>query len=109
MREYRVPFSTREEAPFIFGLTIREMAWIGGGFLVGLVFSLISFLIIGTELENIILCLPTIIPFTLLGLYLAKKTVNKGDYTQTLDRYCLSQIRYKYRPHKYLSFRRASE
>lgn len=107
MREYRVPFSTLEETPFILGLTIREMGWIGGGFLVGLVFSFITFLIIGAKLQNIILSLPTIIPFTLFGLYLAKKKVIKGDYTETLDRYWFKKIKYKFRPHKYLNFRRA--
>ncbi|ABO49464.1 hypothetical protein Dred_0928 [Desulforamulus reducens MI-1] len=106
MREFRVPFSTREETPFIFGLTIREMAWIGSGFLVGLVFSFITFMIIGAKLQNIILSLPTIIPFTFLGLFLAKKRIIKGDYIETIDRYWFKKAKYKMRAHKYVNYRK---
>ncbi|MEW6697312.1 MAG: PrgI family mobile element protein [Bacillota bacterium] len=105
-REYRVPFSTREETPFIFGVTVREMAWIASGFLIGVFFSFIAFLIIGPKLQNIILCLPIIIPFIFLGFYLGKKTVIRGDYTESLDKYFIKKIRYKIKPHKYVNFRR---
>lgn len=102
-----MPFSSREETPFIFDLTIREMAWIGSGFLIGMIFSFLIFLIIGAKLQNIILCLPAIVPFVLLGFYLAKKTTTKGDYTETLDKFFLRKIRYQVRPHKYVNFRRS--
>lgn len=106
MREYRVPFSTREETPFILGLTVREMAWIGCGFLAGLIFSLITFLVLGARIQNILLSLPTIIPFTYLGFYLAKKMVIYGDYTESMDRYYIKRIKYKMRAHKYVNYRR---
>ncbi|MCF8010047.1 MAG: PrgI family protein [Clostridiales bacterium] len=79
MREYQVPFSTREEEPFIFGLKIREMLWLGGGFFIGLITAVSVFFIIGTELQNLIICLPAIIPFTAAGLYLSKKKVKEDD------------------------------
>lgn len=107
MRDYRVPFSTREETPFILGLTAREMLWIGGGFILGLVSSVLTFMIIGAQLRNLILSLPTIIPFTFAGFYLAKKKVSEDDHDETLDRHYIKRLRYKFRPHKYLNYRRA--
>ncbi|MBM7854963.1 type IV secretory pathway VirB3-like protein [Desulfohalotomaculum tongense] len=105
MREYIVPFSTREETPFIFGITIREMFWIGGGFFIGLFFAAAAFFVIGTKLQNIIFCLPVIIPFIAVALYLARKQVVEDDHTETLDRHLIKMLKYRLRCHKYLNFR----
>lgn len=105
MREYPVPFSTREENPFIFGLTIREMLWIGGGFFVGLLFAATIFFAVGAKLQNLILCLPVIIPFTIAAFYLSRKRVKEDDHAETLDRHMIKKLKYKLRPHKYLNYR----
>ncbi|SFH34414.1 PrgI family protein [Desulfotomaculum arcticum] len=106
MKYYPVPFSAREETPFIFGLYVREMLWIGAGIIVGLVIALIIFVPIGAKLQYLILCLPVMIPFVGLSFYLARKRVKEDDRYETLDRHLIKKLKYKYRPHTYLNFRR---
>ena len=105
MREYPVPFSAREEAPFMSGLTIREMLWIAGGFLIGFIFAIIVFSLFKVKIISVIVCLPVIIPFMLMSLYLAKKQIKEDDKKETLDRHYYKLFKYKYRPKKYLNYR----
>lgn len=107
MRDYPVPYSTREETPFIFkNLSIREMLWIGGGAINGFIIAVLLFVLSGARLENIILCMPVLIPFTGAGWYLAKKKVEEDDNIVTLDRHLLKKIKYKFRSHKYVNYRK---
>lgn len=106
MKYYPVPFSAREETPFIFGLSVREMLWLGGGFMTGLFVALLTFVLVGAKLQNLIFCLPAITPFVWLSFYLARKKVQEDDHYETLDRHLIKKLKYKFRPHTYLNFRR---
>ena len=106
MREYPVPFSAREEAPFMAGLTVREMLWLGGGFIVGLAAAALLFVLFETDVLNMILCLPIIVPFVLLGYCLARKRTKEDDKKETLDRHYYKLFRYRRRSRIYLNFRR---
>jgi len=106
MREYPVPFSTREETPFMAGLSVREMLWTGGGFILGIVAAIVLFILLGAETINMILCIPAIIPCVLLCFCLAKKRTKEDDKIETLDRHYLKLIKYKYRSRAYLNYRR---
>ena len=106
MREYPVPFSAREETPFMAGLTVREMLWIGGGFMLGLAASAAVFSCLRAAPQNIVFSLPVILPWVLFCYYLAKKKVKEDDKKETLDRHFLKLLMYRYRPHIYLNYRR---
>lgn len=106
MKHYPVPYSSREETPFIFKLSVREMIWIGGGIISGFVLAIMLFTIAGINFQNMIFCLPAMLPTTGLGWYLAKKTVTEDDNIVTMDRHLLKKIKYKLRPHKYLNYRK---
>lgn len=106
MRDYPVPFSSREETPFIFGLSTREMLWIGGGAIAGFIMAVVIFFIIGASLQNMIFCLPALLPTTGAGWYLARKPVKEDDNIVTVDRHLLKVLKYRFRPHKYLNYRR---
>ena len=106
MREYPVPFSTREETPFMGGLSIREMLWIGGGFILGLVATALLFSLLNTDVKNMIICLPVALPFMFLGYYLARKKVVEDDRKETFDKHCFKLFKYKRRPHIFLNYRR---
>ena len=106
MREYPVPFSTKGESPFMGGLSIREMLWIGGGFIVGLTAAIAFFALLRTETRSMIVSFPVIIPFVCLGFYLARKKITEDDKKETLDRHCLKLFKYRRRPHIYLNYRK---
>lgn len=105
MRDYPVPFSTREEAPFIFNLTLRELMWIGGGFLVGFVAAIFLFVITGMHLKNVFFCFLVVLPTTAAGFYFGKKRFEMGDNILATDKYLLLKFKYRYRPHKYYNRR----
>ena len=105
MREYPVPFSAREETPFMAGLTVREMLWIGVGFVVGLVAASTAFALSRASATNMIICLPAIIPCVLLSFYLVKKKVIEDDRKETLERHYIKSFKYKQRAKVYLNFR----
>ena len=109
MREYPVPFSAREETPFMAGLTVREMLWIGGGFMLGLVTSAVIFSFMSAKPQNMILSLPVIFPWVLFCYYLAKKKVKEDDKKETLDRHYFKLVKYRRRPHIYLNYRREGD
>ncbi|MCL6476994.1 MAG: PrgI family protein [Peptococcaceae bacterium] len=106
MRDYPVPFSSREESPFIFGLSVREMLWISGGVIAGLILAAIVFVLSGSGLQDIIFCMPALLPTTGIGLYMAKRKVVEDDNIVTLDRHLFKKIKYRFSPHKYLNTRR---
>jgi hypothetical protein len=106
MREYPVPFSTKEETSFMAGLTVREMLWLGGGFILGLFGASLLFLLLRAETRNMIICLPAVVPCVLASLYLARKKVTEEDRQETLDRHYYKAVRFKYRPHIYLNYRK---
>ena len=108
MRDYQVPFNTREEAPFIMGLSIREMLWLGVGFTIGLLITAMLFSLIKAGPQSIILSLPAIVPSVGLTFFLAKKKVREDDHLETLDRHLLKSLRYKFKPHIYLNYRRGA-
>lgn len=105
MRDYPVPFSTREEAAFIFNFTLRELMWIGGGFLVGFVVAIIIFVLTGMHLKNVFFCFLVVIPTTAAGFYFGKKKYEVGDNVLTTDRYLLLKFKYRNRLHKYYNRR----
>ena len=109
MREYPVPFSAREETPFMAGLSVREMLWTGGGFILGLITTILLFTMIKADTMNMILCLQVVIPCVLLCFFLSRKRTKEDDKKETLDRHYYKLIRYKFRPHIYLNFRRRGE
>lgn len=106
MRNYPVPFSSREESPFIFGLSVREMLWISGGVITGFILAVSVFVISGSGLQDMIFCMPALLPTTLTGLYLAKRKVVEDDNIVTLDRHLFKKLKYRFRSHKYLNCRR---
>lgn len=105
MRDYPVPFPTREETAFIFNCTLRELIWIGGGFMVGFVAAIILFIVTGMHLKNVILCFPVLIPATAAGFYFGKKRIKVDDNTLTTDKYLTLKFKYRHRPHKYYNRR----
>ena len=109
MSEYHVPFSAREEAPFMAGLTVREMLWVGGGFMLGLAAAAVVFAWLALGSLNLIFSLPIIFPCVLFGYYLAKKKVKEDDKKETLDRHCLKLFKYRFRPHTYLNYRKGGD
>ncbi|KJS73329.1 MAG: hypothetical protein JL56_11515 [Desulfotomaculum sp. BICA1-6] len=106
MRYFPVPFSAREETPFIFGLTVREMLWLGGGIMAGFMAALATFVFVGAKLQNLILCLPMVIPFMVVSFYLSRKKVREDDHHETLDRHLIKKLKYRFRQHTYLNLRR---
>jgi len=46
------------------------------------------------------------IPFVWVSFYLSRKKVKEDDHYETLDRHLIKKLKYKYRPHTYLNFRR---
>lgn len=108
MRYYQVPFSAREETPFIFGLTVREMLWLGGGIMLGFTAALATFVFVGAKLPNLILSLPLVIPFVAVSFYLSRKKIREDDHHETLDRHLIKGLKYRFRPHTYLNMRRGA-
>jgi len=88
------------------GLTVREMLWIGGGFLIGLFSAVLVFSFLDAGTMNIILSLPIILPCVLCCFFLAKKKVREDDKKETLDRHYLKLFKYRLRSHNYLNYRR---
>ena len=106
MRDYPVPFSAKEETPFIMGISVREMLWLGGGFTLGLLITAVLFSLIKIGAQSMFLALPAIIPSVGLSFFLARKKITEDDHQETLDRHVLKYLQYQLKPHTYLNYRK---
>lgn len=106
MRDYPVPFSTREETPFLFNLAIREMCWLGAGIFIGTVISLTVFFLFIKRIELAILCLPIIAAFAGTARYISIMKVREDDHIVHFDRHLINNLKYRLKCHEYINYRR---
>lgn len=101
MRLYSVPFSAKEEEKF-FGLTLREVAIVFAGALVGVFFVALIFMVIGRPFMPLLLL---VVPFAGAGYLFSRWPVREIDHTTTLDRHLQRKLKYRLRTKIYVYFR----
>lgn len=103
MREYVVPFSTREEKKLAFNLTAGELLSLAGGAVVGLMAAGLVAAVSGVPM---IFCLPVVAPFIGAAAYLAFKKVRKVDAEMRYGVYLYRRIRFQMSPKHYVCYRK---
>jgi hypothetical protein len=105
MRLYPVPFTTQGEEKLIFNLTIKQVLVIGLGSIVGFTAMTILSKILGVLM---LYCLPVMLPFLGISIFLALAKKNKSGRSLELGEYVFLKFCYKHQPKHYLRFRERS-
>lgn len=102
MREYMVPFSTKEEDRLLFNLTARQCLWLAGGLMFGLAAAFIPAAAFRIPFPMALVFVPFGLPFLGAGSYLAFKKVRDYDHDVSADVHLFRKMQYRFRPHDYI-------
>jgi hypothetical protein len=105
MREYTVPFSTKEDEKFFFGLTGRQSLWFAAGTVLGAAAVFIPAAVFQVSFPQILLFIPLGLPFLGGGAYMALGKKRLYDDRVGVDTFYMLKIQYRIRTHDYV-FRR---
>ena len=106
MREYKVPFSTKEDEKLVCGMSGRECLWVGSG----LVLAVILVAVPAAILELTVIKTLYLLPLGLLpvgaGVYMAFAKIKNFDKYVKADVNIWYKFKYNKQPHGYYQFRR---
>ncbi len=106
IREYRVPFSTKNDEKLVFNLSARECLWLGGGVITAIVLVGIPALIMQLPLPKILYLLPLGLLSLGASVYMAFAKVKNFDKHVKVDTNFWYKLKYSKRPHCYYQFRK---
>ena len=105
MQEYMVPFSTKGEEKFFFGLTGRQSLWLAAGAVLGAAAVFIPAAVFRVPFPKMLLFVPFGLPFLGAGAYMALGKKRLYDNTVGVDTFYTLKMQYRFRIHDYV-FRR---
>lgn len=106
IREYRVPFSTKNDQKLVFSLSARECLWLGGGIISAIVFVAIPAIIMELPLPKVLYLLPLGLVSLGTSVYMAFAKTKNFDKHVKVDTNFWYKLKYSKRPHCYYIFRK---